>query len=319
MEISKTSRACRRAASGFCLMQLAALGVGAWPAAAAQAYPVKSITLVVPFPPGAATDVFARAAGRRMGELLGQTIVILNRDGASGAIGTEMVAKAAGDGYTLLWGSSGPLAISPVWTEKLPYDPLRDFAPVSLFAKIPYLLIVHPAVPAKNVKELVALARAHPGKLNFASSGSGGTAHLAGELFKSMAKIDIVHVPYRGTSLFATELIAGQVDLAFAGPTTALPHLTTFGGTNYSLVSGTFALNADSTWLYSSVEVLSGTNGQTIGSSPANYTGKWTVTDSTINILTKYGFIRFKGDTLFWKGGPRHSWEDSLTFTLVRK
>ena len=193
--------------------------------AQAQSYPAKPMTLVVPFPPGAATDVFARAAGRRMGELLGQSIIILNRDGASGAIGTEMVAKAAGDGYTLLWGSSGPLAISPVWTEKLPYDPLRDFAPVSLFAKIPYLLIVHPAVPAKNVKELVALARAHPGKLNFASSATGGTAHLAAELFKSIAKIDIVHVPYRGTSLFATELIAGQVDLAFAGPTTALPHL----------------------------------------------------------------------------------------------
>lgn len=191
----------------------------------AQAYPVRPLTLVVPFPPGAATDVFARAAGKRMGELMGQTIVVLNRDGASGVIGTEQVAKAAPDGYTLLWGSSGPLAISPVWTEKLPYDPLRDFAPVSLFAKIPYLLIVHPAVPAKNLRELIALAKAHPGKLNFASSGTGGTAHLAGELFKSMAKIDIVHVPYRGTSLFATELIAGQVDLAFAGPTTALPHL----------------------------------------------------------------------------------------------
>jgi tripartite-type tricarboxylate transporter receptor subunit TctC len=183
------------------------------------------MTLVVPFPPGAATDVFARAAGRRMGELLGQTIVVLNRDGASGVIGTDMVAKAAGDGYTLLWGSSGPLAISPVWTEKLPYDPVRDFAPVSLFAKIPYLLVIHPLVPARSVKELVALARARPGRLNFASSGTGGTAHLAGELFKSMTKIDIVHVPYRGTSLFATELIAGQVDLAFAGPTTALPHL----------------------------------------------------------------------------------------------
>lgn len=191
----------------------------------AQSYPAKPMTLVVPFPPGAATDVFARAAGRRMSELLGQPIIILNRDGASGAIGTEMVAKAAGDGYTLLWGSSGPLAISPVWTEKLPYDPLRDFAPVSLFAKIPYLLIVHPMVPARNVRELVALAKARPGKLNFASSGTGGTAHLAAELFKSMAAIDIVHVPYRGTSLFATELIAGQVDLAFAGPTTALPHL----------------------------------------------------------------------------------------------
>jgi len=201
------------------------LGSVAWTQADAQSYPSKQMTLVVPFPPGAATDVFARAAGRRMGELLGAQIVVLNRDGASGAIGTEMVAKAAGDGYTLLWGSSGPLAISPVWTEKVPYDPLRDFAPVSLFAKIPYLLIIHPAVPARNVKELVALARAHPGKLNFASSGTGGTAHLAGELFKSMTKIDIIHVPYRGTSLFVTELIGGQVDLAFAGPTSALPHL----------------------------------------------------------------------------------------------
>ncbi len=207
------------------VLLLISSGVGTWTEAAAQNYPAKQMTLVVPFPPGAATDVFARAAGRRMGEILGAQIVILNRDGASGAIGTEMVAKAAGDGYTLLWGSSGPLAISPVWTEKLPYDPVRDFAPVSLFAKIPYLLIVHPAVPAKNVKELLALARAHPGKLNFASSGTGGTAHLAGELFKSMAKIDIVHVPYRGTSLFVTELIGGQVDLAFAGPTSALPHM----------------------------------------------------------------------------------------------
>ena len=207
------------------LLLLISAGIAAWMNAAAQTYPAKQMTLVVPFPPGAATDVFARAAGRRMGEILGAQIVILNRDGASGAIGTEMVAKAAGDGYTLLWGSSGPLAISPVWTEKLPYDPVRDFAPVSLFAQIPYLLIVHPAVPAKSVTELLALARAHPGKLNFASSGTGGTAHLAGELFKSMAKIDIVHVPYRGTSLFVTELIGGQVDLAFAGPTSALPHM----------------------------------------------------------------------------------------------
>ena len=225
MAISFRYRASARTAIACCLLQLAVTGVDSWSDAAAQTFPAKPMTLVVPFPPGAATDVFARAAGRRMGELLGHTIVVLNRDGASGAIGTEMVAKAAGDGYTLLWGSAGPLAISPVWTEKLPYDPLRDFAPVSLFAKIPYLLIVHPMVPAGNVKELVALARTSPGKLNFASSGTGGTAHLAGELFKSMAKIDIVHVPYRGTSLFATELIAGQVDLAFAGPTTALPHL----------------------------------------------------------------------------------------------
>lgn len=197
------------------------------PVAWAQPYPAKPMTLIVPFPPGAATDVFARAAGKRMGELLGQQIVVLNRDGASGVIGTEQAARAAPDGYTLLWGSSGPLAISPVWTEKMPYEPLRDLAPVSLFAKIPYLLLLHPSVPAKNVKELVALAKAQPDKLNFASSGVGGTAHLAGELFQSMTGIRCVHVPYRGTALFATELIAGQVDWAFAGPTTALSPIRT--------------------------------------------------------------------------------------------
>ncbi|MGH8617004.1 MAG: Bug family tripartite tricarboxylate transporter substrate binding protein, partial [Burkholderiales bacterium] len=164
-----------------------------------QAFPARTMTLIVPFPPGAATDVFARAAGKRMGELLNQQIVVLNRDGASGLIGTEQVARAAPDGYTLLWGSSGPLAIAPVWTEKMPYEPLRDFAPVSLFAKIPYLLLLHPSVPAKNVKELVALAKAQPGKLNFASSGVGGTAHLAAELFMSMTGIRSTHVPYRGT------------------------------------------------------------------------------------------------------------------------
>lgn len=191
--------------------------------AGAQTFPSKPMTLIVPFPPGAATDVFGRAAGKRMGELLGQQVVVLNRDGASGLIGTEQVARAAPDGYTLLWGSSGPLAISPVWTEKMPYEPLRDFAPVSLFAKIPYLLLLHPSVPAKNVKELVALAKAQPGKLNFASSGVGGTAHLAAELFMSLTGIRSTHVPYRGTSLFVTELIAGQVEWAFAGPTTALP------------------------------------------------------------------------------------------------
>jgi len=220
-------------------MQLLLLGaaLGGWQSVSAQSYPARPLTLVVPFPPGAATDVFARAAGKRMGELMGQQIVVLNRDGASGVIGTELVAKAPADGHTLLWGSSGPLAISPVWTQKLPYDPVRDFAPVSLFAQIPFLLIVHPSVPAKSVKELIALAKARPGRLNFASSGTGGTSHLAGELFKSMAGVDIVHIPYRGTSLFATELIAGQVDLAFAGPTTALPHLGT-GRTRALATSG---------------------------------------------------------------------------------
>jgi tripartite-type tricarboxylate transporter receptor subunit TctC len=195
--------------------------------AIAQPYPRKPITLIVPFPPGAATDVFGRVAARRMSELLGQPIVVINRDGASGTIGTDVVAKAAPDGHTLLWGSSGPLAIAPVWTGKLPYEPLRDFQPISLFAQIPFLLVVHPSVPARSVKELVALALAKPGVLNFASSGTGGTAHLAAEMFLSMAGIRMTHIPYKGTALFASELLAGQVDLAFTGPTTSLPHLKT--------------------------------------------------------------------------------------------
>ena len=194
----------------------------------AQAYPRRTVTIVVPFPPGAATDSFARAAGKRMSELLGQQFIIDNRSGASGRIGTDFVARAAPDGYTLLWGSSGPLVISPVWGEgKSPYDTLRDFAPVSVFAKIPFILVVHPSVPAANLKQLLAVVRAQPGKLTYASSGIGGTSHLAGELFKSMGKLDLLHIPYKGTSLFATELIAGQVDIAFAGPTTTLPHLKT--------------------------------------------------------------------------------------------
>jgi len=195
-------------------------------AALAQAYPRRPVTIVVPFPPGAATDSFARAAGKRMSELLGQQFIIDNRAGASGRIGTDHVARAAADGYTLLWGSSGPLVISPVWGEgKSPFDPLRDFAPISVFAKIPFILVVHPSVPATSLKQLLAVVKARPGQLTYASSGIGGTSHLAGELFKAMAKVDVLHVPYKGTSIFATELIAGQVDMAFAGPTTTLPHL----------------------------------------------------------------------------------------------
>lgn len=188
----------------------------------AQSYPTKPMTLVVTYPPGAATDVFARVAARRMGELLGQQIVVLNRDGAGGATGTDVVAKAVGDGYTLLWGSSGPITISPVWAEKMPYDVMRDFAPVGLFAKIPFFLLAHPSVPAKTVKDVIALAKARPGKLNFASGGVGSQSHFAGEFFRSLAKIDIVHVPYRGTAISETELISGQVELGFASPTVTL-------------------------------------------------------------------------------------------------
>lgn len=204
---------------------LAALCV--WSSAAAQQYPRRPVSLVVPFPPGAATDVFARVIARRMTDILGQQIVVINRDGASGIIGTDSVVRSAPDGYTLVWGTSSGLAILPALKHKLPFDPLRDLAPISLGTKLAYVLIVHPSVPANNVKQLIAIAKARPGQLNFASAGTGGAPHLAGELFKSMAGIDIVHIPYRGTALFATDLVAGQVDLAFASPVTTLPFTRT--------------------------------------------------------------------------------------------
>jgi len=191
-------------------------------AAWGQAYPRKTVSIMVPFSPGAATDILARAAAQKLGETFGQQFIVTNRDGAAGTIGTEIVARAAPDGYSLLWGSPGPLSINPGFGTKLPYDPLRDFTPIALFNLIPYILVVHPSVPATNTKELVALAKARPGKLNFSSSGQGSAPHLAGELFKTLAKVDIVHVPYKGTALFMSDLAAGQIDLAFTGATSSL-------------------------------------------------------------------------------------------------
>jgi tripartite-type tricarboxylate transporter receptor subunit TctC len=200
----------------------AALGLAVG-AAQAQSYPQRPVSLVVPFPPGAATDAFARVVADRMTKVLGQQMVVVNRDGASGIIGTDSVVRAAPDGYTLVWGTSSGLAILPALGRKLPFDPQRDLAPVSLGAKLAYLLVVHPSLPVKSVKELIAFAKARPGKLNFASAGVGGAPHLAAELFRTMAGLDIVHVPYRGTALFATDLVAGQVEMAFASPVTTLP------------------------------------------------------------------------------------------------
>ncbi len=193
----------------------------------AQQYPTRPVSLVVPFPPGAATDAFARVVADRMSKSLNQQIVVINRDGGAGIIGTDSVARAAPDGYTLVWGTSSGLAIMPALGRKLPYDPLRDLAPVSLGAKLAYLLVVHPSLPVKSVRELIAFAKARPGKLNYASAGVGGAPHLSAELFKTMAKIDITHVPYRGTALFATDLVAGQVDMGFASPVTTLPFTKT--------------------------------------------------------------------------------------------
>lgn len=189
----------------------------------AQQYPQRPITLVVPFPPGAATDAFGRIVADRMGKVLGQQMVVVNRDGASGTIGTGSVARAAPDGYTLVWGTSSGLAIMPALGRKMPYDAQRDFAPVSLGAKLAYLLVVHPSLPVKTVKELIAFAKARPGKLNYASAGVGGAPHLSMELFRTMTGVDVVHVPYRGTALFMTDLVAGQVEMGFASPVSTLP------------------------------------------------------------------------------------------------
>ena len=194
------------------------------PLALAQTFPTRPVTLVVSFPPGAATDFSARVAANRMTEGLGQRVVVQNRDGASGVIGTDYVAKSTPDGYTMLWASSS-LTISAS-TGKLPYDPVHDFAPVGLFTRNPFLLVVHPSVPVKTVKELVALAKARPGKLNYGSSGPLAFNHLGAELLKIKTGVDIVHIPYRGAAPMSADLLAGQVDLAFTGPTTSAPHMS---------------------------------------------------------------------------------------------
>jgi len=194
---------------------LVALGIVLAPAlAAAQDYPNKPIKLIVPFPAGGPNDVIARTVGQRLSEILKAPIVIDNRGGQGGVIGTDVVARADPDGYTIAMTSSGALAISPSM-EKVAYDTLKDLAPVTLVAKVPELLVVAKNVPANNLQELIALAKAQPGKLNFASTGLGGLPDLAGELFKTMAGINIVHVPYRGAAPIVTDLLAQQVQMTF--------------------------------------------------------------------------------------------------------
>ena len=194
---------------------LVALGIALAPVlAAAQDYPNKPIKLIVPFPPGGPNDVIARTVGQRLSEILKVPVVIDNRGGQGGVIGTDVVARADPDGYTIAITSSGALAISPSM-EKVAYETLKDLAPVTLVAKVPELLVVAKNVPANNLQELIALAKAQPGKLNFASTGLGGLPDLAGELFKTMAGINIVHVPYRGAAPIVTDLLAQQVQMTF--------------------------------------------------------------------------------------------------------
>lgn len=203
-------------AAGACLITCAA---------GAQTYPVKPVRLLVPFPTGGGVDAVARIVFQPIAASLGQQVVIDNRGGSSGIIATELAARAVPDGYTLFFGVTSSLAILPHYHRKLPYDVVKDFAPINLIAAASYVLVVHPSVPVATVKELVAYARQKPGTLNFASAGNGTTLHLTAELFKSMTGIDIVHVPYKGAVAATTDLLSGQVQMAFVPPAVALPQM----------------------------------------------------------------------------------------------
>jgi tripartite-type tricarboxylate transporter receptor subunit TctC len=183
--------------------------------AAAQTYPERPIRVIVGVPAGGTPDVMARTVTTGMSKILGQALVMDNRGGAGGLIGTEVAAKSAADGYTLLVSSPGPLTILPHLQKQIAYDPLNDFIPIGLIASNPFLLITHPSVPARTLKELIALAKAQPGKLNYASAGNGAANHLAMELFKSMANIDITHVPYKGAPQAVSDVIAGHMNMMF--------------------------------------------------------------------------------------------------------
>jgi tripartite-type tricarboxylate transporter receptor subunit TctC len=192
--------------------------------ACAQSFPARPVRMIVAFPAGGGSDIVGRALAQQLSDILGQQVYVENRGGAGGIIGTELGARAAPDGYTLTVGSSGGFAITPHLNPRLPYDPVRDFAPVGLFTRLTFLLDTHPSVPARSVKELVALARKHPGRLNFGSSGAGATAHLATELFMSLSRTRMTHVPYKGAAPAMTGLISGEVDVLFDSMPTTLPH-----------------------------------------------------------------------------------------------
>ena len=192
---------------------------------AAQTYPSKPIRMICPFAPGGGTDFVARIVGKELSDALGQPLVIENRGGAGGAIGTEIAAKATPDGYTLLLGSAGPLAIQPGLTTRLRYDPLKDFAPITQVASMPFVLVVHPSLPVKSVQEFIALARAKPGQLNYGSPGTGSTTHLAAELLKMVAKINVVHVPYKGVAPALADLVGGQVQFMSGDLSSVMPQV----------------------------------------------------------------------------------------------
>lgn len=211
-----------RACATLLLMTVAA-AAHAQPAA----YPDRPLRLIVPFPPGGGNDILARAVGQRLSETMGQQIIVDNRGGAGGLVGGTIAATSAPDGYTLFLGSMGGLAHNPALRPNLPYSPLRDFAAISLLATSPFILVVHPGVPAKSVQDLLALARAKPGALNYGSAGAGSSLHLTSEFFKHVTKVNIVHVAYKGTGPAIIDLMGGQVQMVFSTMPPALPHVKT--------------------------------------------------------------------------------------------
>ena len=212
----------------LCAIAAAITGICAinWaPATLAQNFPVRPLRLLVPWAPGGAADILARTVAQKMGENWSQQVVVDNRPGANGIIGTELAARAPADGYTLLMGATGPNSVLPSLVAKLPYDAIKDFAPVSLIATTTYVLSVHPSLPVSSVKDLVALAKSKPGQFTFGSPGAGTPNHLSGEMFKAASGIDMQHVPYKGSALVITDVIGGQITMAFENIAPVLPHI----------------------------------------------------------------------------------------------
>jgi len=204
----------------------ASLGAALLPAAfAAEAFPNKPITMVVPFVAGGTTDILARIVGQSLGEELGQPVIIDNRAGAGGNIGGQFAARAPADGYTIFMGTVGTHAINEWLYKKMPFNPNKDFVPLTRVANVPNLLVANPAQPFKNVKELISYAQAHPGQVNFGSSGSGSSIHLSGELFKMMAKVDMIHIPYKGSAPAVTDLLGNQIAIMFDNMPSAIQHV----------------------------------------------------------------------------------------------
>ena len=200
---------------------VATLSATTW---AAESYPSKPVRIVVPFPPGGGTDILARALAPRMAENLGGSVIVENRAGAGGLVGIEAVAKSPPDGYQALL-VSGSLTIIPSLLSNVRYDPVKDFAPITLATRQPYIAVVHPSLPVKNLRELINLARARPGQVTYASAGSGGAGHLGMELLKTMAKVDMVHVPYKGSGPALIDVLGGHVSLMFASAPSSMPHI----------------------------------------------------------------------------------------------